>query len=352
MIKPITNCTRFLSATLIAASISACVATALPEQVSYLGDIDTPRPYDVAVSNNTAYVTSNTNGFSIMDVSNPAAPAQISQITAAQNPNINKAVDVKVRNGFAYVGGVGGLVVLDVANPAAPDEVSFTPITNIRGIELVGNLAYVLSLNDGLYIFNVANPAAPALVSLMPYSGLNFVTSANRLAIEGGYAFLKSHPTDSSNQGVEIIDISNPNNPTLAGGIQTSHSPGMLVKGNTLFLTHVNQGTLQAYDITTPATPSLAGSFADSDGIAFDKPIPFTTEGNLLYVWSKADAGDADPAGISVLDISNPANIVHKVSLFDDASMRLESARSVNKFGDKLYLPIYWDQSLEILSIQ
>ena len=59
-----------------------------------------------------AYVTDDSFGLRIIDVSNPAAPVELGGL-------FGPAADVEVVGGLAYVAR-GGLRIIDVSNPAVP----------------------------------------------------------------------------------------------------------------------------------------------------------------------------------------------------------------------------------------
>ena len=76
----------------------------------------------VAISGNYAYVTAAyTNRLTVIDISNPINPTIVASLQ--DSTNFNFAVDVAVRNGFAYVAdqaSTGRFAVVDVSNPANP----------------------------------------------------------------------------------------------------------------------------------------------------------------------------------------------------------------------------------------
>jgi hypothetical protein len=117
----------------------------------------------------TAYVVRYGDGLRIVDLSDPSAPAELGHAEVAL-PDEEIWNDVKLREGpggevFALVASSRrGVVVLDVSDPAAPVEVtSFPPApTNVHTLALDGDRAYLADVSlGGLRIYDVADPAAP-----------------------------------------------------------------------------------------------------------------------------------------------------------------------------------------------
>ena len=73
---------------------------------------------------------------------------------------LDNASDVEVVGGLACLTEDTGLWIIDVSNPAAPVEVSVL-LGGAVGVEVVGGLAYVAAGSSGLRIIDVSNPEAP-----------------------------------------------------------------------------------------------------------------------------------------------------------------------------------------------
>ncbi len=81
-----------------------------------------------------------------------------------------------------------------------------------RGVQVVGNYAYVAGDGSGLQIIDISNPTTPTLKGNYNTSG-----NASNVQVVGNYAYVADQ-----NSGLQIIDISNPTNPTLKGNYDTS----------------------------------------------------------------------------------------------------------------------------------
>lgn len=70
----------------------------------------------VAVKDNFAYLTTYTNGLSVVDVTNPARPVEV-----YWTPTADFFFGVAVSNNLLFVAeGVRGVRILDITNPARP----------------------------------------------------------------------------------------------------------------------------------------------------------------------------------------------------------------------------------------
>ncbi|MCK9566182.1 MAG: hypothetical protein M0Q43_09055, partial [Methanothrix sp.] len=78
--------------------------------------------------------------------------------------------------------------------------------------------------------------------------------SAVGVAVSGGYAYVAN-----TGLGLQIIDVSNPSNPTLAGSCDTPGSAiGVAVSGSYAYVADYDKG-LQIIDVSDPSNPTPAG---------------------------------------------------------------------------------------------
>ncbi|NCQ79423.1 MAG: hypothetical protein GPI99_15230 [Microcystis aeruginosa W13-15] len=165
------------------------------------------------------------------------------------------------------------------------------------GLEVVGNYAYVA--NDGLQIIDISNPAAPTLKGDYNTSG-----GAKDVQVVGNYAYLAD-----GYSGLQIIDISNPSNPILKGSYDTSgFAQGVQVVSKYAYVADQSSG-LQIFDITNPTKPTLKGNY-DTSGWTYDLQIV----GNYAYV---ADGG----SGLQIIDITNPSTPTLKGNYYTNSSV-------------------------------
>jgi len=151
------------------------------------------------------------------------------------------------------------------------------------GVYVAGSYAYAAQGFLGSQIINISNPAAPTLAGEIDTPGY-----ALGVYVVGSYAYVAD-----GDSGLLVINISNPAVPVLTGSINTpGWAVGLYVSGNYAYTTADELG-LQIIDISEPATPTLAGS-VDTPGYARGIYV----SGSYAYV--------TNGTGLQVINISNP----------------------------------------------
>lgn len=124
-----------------------------------------------------------------------------------------------------------------------------------RDIEISGSVAYVADGKSGLQVIDISNPENPQIIATEDTPG-----NANALAISGTNAFIADGPG-----GLQVIDISNPSNPQRVGsGIATPEETwGLAIDGNRAYVAYGPEekdlspdilGGLLVVDISSPAS--------------------------------------------------------------------------------------------------
>lgn len=127
----------------------------------------------VAISGSDAYVTSfYGHALTVIDISTPTAPVPVTSLV--DGGNLNAPDDVQISGTNAYVVnqvaaslGASEFTVVNISNPAAPAVVGHLTDPMLAGayrVRLHGNYAYVSSNNNAaIDAVNISNPAAPTL---------------------------------------------------------------------------------------------------------------------------------------------------------------------------------------------
>ncbi len=256
----------------------------------------------VAVSGEYAYVADEDFGLHIIDVSDPAHPAEVGFYDTPGDD-----FDVAISGGYAYVAdGLSGLRVIDVSDPAHPAEVGFydTP-GDAFDVAISGGYAYVADRGAGLRIIDVSDPAHPAEVGF--YDTPN---QAQGVAVSGGYAYVAVRQA-----GLRVIDISDPAHPAEVGYYYTpGYAWGVAVSSGYAYVADGLSG-LRVIDVSDPAHPAEVG-FYNTPGQAYSVAI----SGGYAYV---ADG----EAGLRVIDVSDPAHPA-EVGFYDTPDLALGVAVS------------------------
>ncbi|MCY2926048.1 MAG: peptidylprolyl isomerase, partial [Planctomycetota bacterium] len=153
-----------------------------------------------------------------------------------------------VGNTYYVVNGSKGLARYDLTDPANPVKLAelTTDFSNARQVQVVGTTAFVADGSNGFKAFDVSNPAAFTLLGAKVATG----GSALAFALAGTTAWI----ADGTN-GVTAIDVANPAAMTKVGSFKTwgsftaGYVVGVAVRGNTLYFTD-NFGYVVILDIS------------------------------------------------------------------------------------------------------
>lgn len=159
----------------------------------------------VAVSPDFVYAC----GIYVIDPTHPI------QLTRIESPKIFYGTwidsDLIIEDGFAFGSKVGdfGMMISDLSDPKEPVSVSFFPTVGfIEAITTEGPHAY-LAADDGIYSVDISDLTQPIQAGFLPIENIDFGDSARTL---GDYLYVST-----SNAGLLIVDICNPEKPTILG---------------------------------------------------------------------------------------------------------------------------------------
>ncbi|WP_159036940.1 DUF4347 domain-containing protein [Microcystis sp. MC19] len=214
----------------------------------------------VQVVGNYAYLVNNgASSLQIIDISNPTNPT----LKGSYDDDSDPAFGLQVVGNYAYLAdGESGLKIIDISNPTNPILKGSYDTSYAFGVQIVGNYAYVADDMAGLKIIDISNPTNPILKGNYYSSG-----QAANVQVIGNYAYLAAHSGGWGGYGLQIIDISNPTNPTIKGNYKNFYSPlsyayivrDVQVVGNYAYAAGSNSpgaGGLQIIDVSDFNNPS------------------------------------------------------------------------------------------------
>ena len=218
-----------------------------PEEVGYWGSAHWIT--EIAASNNYVYVEEVGGGSSVLkaiDVSMPDNPLEVGSFDTPGSIS-----EISISGNYAFIAdGPEGVCILDISNPANPGLVNTIDIAGSTGcIDVFGNYAYVMT-NSGLLIYDISSLYTPILIG--SYSGItgNAKYSECFLYISNGY------------NGLKVIDVSDPSNPTLVGGCSVYwFASDIAVVGDLVYISDNKSGVLEVIDISTPVSPYRVGRY-------------------------------------------------------------------------------------------
>lgn len=286
---------------------------------------------DVFVKGSYAYIATGMGDFHIVDISDPLHPSKIGEYYEYEADFF----DIEIIGDKAYIASSDkGLIIIDISNPSYPIKIgdwdNESSSASAFDVEVIGDLAYLVQ--DGLKIINISVSSHPEIISEYTKSGY-----AQGVAICGSYAYLAD-----GNEGMVVIDISNPSNPIEVGHISDESGDfarGITVSDNHAFLA---QEGLLIFDISTPDNPikvSEAPIRVDEYGHSLEDPFGVAINGSYAFLPNNY-------GGLRVLDISNLYDPIDVGEYRDEEGF----AWNVAVQGNNIFLADGLD-GLEILSI-
>lgn len=284
------NLIIFISTLIIGAGISTGFyfifsRNIIEKSVIDLGTISTATS-NVIVKDQYAYVADGRDGVYIVDISSVEFPEIVGQYPTSL------AEEIIIQDSFAYIADAfDGLVILDISQKTAPILVSTFQTGNGRCLILKDSLLYFADGEDGLYIFNVSTPSNLTLVGI-----LDINTWADTISIRGNFVYMGTR-----DQGILIIDVSNPADPYLFGSYSVpSMTNGawirdILIEGHLTYVAAFNDGLL-ILNTTDQTNPILIGS------VEMEKANSVHKVGDFVYVTDNYD-------GIYKIDTQDWSNL-------------------------------------------
>ncbi len=266
-----------------------------PEQSSFyplLGEVR-----DTALLGDFAYVASEWQGLSIVDIRYPDAPQLLAQV---DTPGV--AVGVFAAGDYVYIADLwGGLRIVNVSDPAAAHEVGFfaTP-GSYHDVAVTGDYAYIAESGPpGLRILNIGNPTIPSQVAF-----LSLPDSANAVSVSGSHAYVAA-----GSSGLRIINISSPSAPFEVGNFNTpGNAQDVTVSGDYAYVAD-EHGGVAIVNLADPAQPLQIGS---PDTVDYAQGVDIV--GKHLYV--------ADGGYLRIVDVCDPSQPV-EIGFYETIARRV-----------------------------
>lgn len=303
---------------LVRPGMAAAQATSATNAFTVVGTLPGPAEL-VRLSGTQAYVVSGKT-LTIYDITNPAAPVRRGGFEFPE-----KVWGFRVYGSRLWVAnGFNGLQIIDVSRPEAPVVHGAAKTQGqSKAVSMAGTRAVVANHMTGVDLIDVADPAKPA------YIGSAFLDGyARDVAIAGTTAYAVDNPA-----GFYVIDVAGVTTKAFDPdtGLQEAHTPQVIelsepASGPRLAVLAGGEpfdpkrtprppgtrprGTLQVWDLSTPATPKLAALYRPP-GI----PRHVALQGNLAWI---ADSEE----GVHVVDLSAPAKPVPVASHKTEAPAR------------------------------
>ena len=300
--------------------------------------------YITQISGRTyAVVTSNLNdSVHIIDMTDPESPFLVPATSIADDtggfdkPAWYHDVAITQISGRTYaVGTITGddwVQIIDITDPASPIRIPPTTITfnefaelnwanNSTLIQIAGRTyAASDSLNGDMYIIDITDPASPVPIASITAGPIGFgeLRGASGIAVHDISNRTYAVVAASADDGVQIMDITQPDNPLPVAAI-TDNVDGFTELGGAagIAIHDISNGTytvvasagddgVQIIDITRPASPLPVAAITDDEG-------GFTELGGVSGVAihdisNRTYAVVGGYEGVQIIDITRPAN--------------------------------------------
>ena len=184
----------------------------------------------------------------------------------------------EIRNGSETINGY------DILESISPDLSCIETVANLdigqnpTDMAISGNYAYVIDevTNRDLEVIDISNPSNPTVVHTFTD---NAFACPLAITISGNYAYI----ADRCSTTLIILDITNPLSPTLESETTLINTPNnVYLSGNYAYVLETTSATfnnVEIIDISTPSSPTQVHSFQTGS-----KPVDMVIEGNYAYL--------------------------------------------------------------------
>jgi hypothetical protein len=260
---------------------------------------------DVAVAGSHAIVADGENGLRVLDVSQPVNPRLIREFNTA-----GSARQVVVLGNHAYVADREFLLTFDLSQPGNLRRTSMLP-ADATDLAVSGNALCTVGYGSELQVFDRSNPAVPRRVGLHQ---VRYSDGQTWVAASSNYVFVASAQSWPPASAVEVFDISIPSSPQLVSSYEPPGRPsGIAVSGNLAVLAGnayldpqdfgSRYGYIEVLDVSDPGNPTLLASLT-LDGVG---DVTILDQRAFVAYGEKDPLGMVDRLGnLVVLDLSEP----------------------------------------------
>ncbi len=280
-----------------------------PQNIAF---INIPGNIDIAAKGNVLYADcytdllaldiSNPQHVSVLKITEAALPQPTYNLSYSSEPGkqivrfdstkVTEKVSNNCDQNYYYSRGIYNDMNVMTATAGGNNMVKTSSSPGIAGslarFAVTGNTLYIVD-NTSLHVYDVSNAANPSKIT----------TTALGREIETIFPY-QNHLFIGSTTGMQIYNIDNPQSPTFNGTYShgTSCDP-VVVEGNTAYVTlhsgepcHWNINQLEVVDITDPTQPTLKATYPMNSphGLGIDNGTLFICDGSEgLKVYNASD---------------------------------------------------------------
>ena len=275
----------------------------------------------------------------IVDISTPETLQLLTSV------DLGPAVEVTVSDSVVYARGIESvqfvgpikaqLKIIDVSDPETPEIMYYMESlecgNSSTGIAYSDNYLYTMTESDYLRIYDVSNPDGVPVVGTM-----ELPNPLGSMAISGNHAaVIIPSPSPEVPTCLQMFDITDPVNVQISGSVDMLEGAwNMVAFDNVVYVANGGFG-LQVIDISIPDNPEIVGNVEIPVSASF--VAGFSGSTNAVYITDGENS-------MHVVDISNPAQ-PHLVGSVDTPW----AARDVAVNSENVY--VIGDSHLQIFDV-
>lgn len=152
-----------------------------------------------------------TKGLYVFDISDPLSP----QLLKRYADYTGTGWDIEVSNGYAYIAdNAGGMSIVSVLDPLDPEEVAYLPLGDAAwAVDVFGQYAFIANyILEGVQVVDISDPANPSIAGYYKRSGcfaLNVTYHAGHVFVADGPAGMQIYNFDQLNDASSIKTTNN-----------------------------------------------------------------------------------------------------------------------------------------------
>ena len=235
------------------------------------------------------------------------------------NPSATHILDAEIIDDLLIVSGmIGGIEFYDISNPEVLNHLSNHNLSGGGGggngskpncVRAFGDYAYFTS-NQGVAIVNISNPSNP--------QNLGYISGTNNLILENLDIYNNLLAVAAHEDGVLLYDLSNPSNPNYISTIETENAWAVDLDDYYMYIAD-ESNLLFYYNFEDSYEYSLMASLELSNAI---KDIAVDSNSEYLYAAIGSDGVavinlmfNATP---QIIDIYNTSAMANRLEVFDN----------------------------------
>ena len=209
---------------------------------------------DAEVADNVLIISAMVQGIEFYDISNSGTLIHLTNFHLASGGEGGgtKSNCVRALGNYAYFTSSNGLYVVSIVNPANPQSQGSIAGTNnliLENLDIEGNILAVCAHADGVLLYDISNPQNPS------YTGTIETNNAWAVVLAGGYAYI------ADNENILIVNVNDIHSPSLISELQTTNAVKDLVVNNNYLYAALGSGGVAIYDLVDPQNPQLLDNY-------------------------------------------------------------------------------------------